>query len=161
MEGTARLAGVLACPGPPAPPAPSRPRERGRLDPRSGRPLGQCRTTAAARVGRVAGSLNLLPSPSPSPHPFPSTPQLNWSPCKSPSPSLYQGWQGRRVARVAGRQKVATPSGSRGGKNCSGNRNKTVYFLSLIKLCDLELNPYHHSPRICCMPLNNMCCIPE
>ena len=32
-----------------------------------------------------------------------------------------QGWQGCRVARVAGRQKVATPSGSRGGKNCSGS----------------------------------------
>ena len=32
-----------------------------------------------------------------------------------------QGWQGRWVARVAGRQKVATPSGSRGGKNSSGS----------------------------------------
>ena len=36
-----------------------------------------------------------------------------------PPPS--QGWQGRWVARVAGRQKVATPSGSRGGKICSGS----------------------------------------
>ena len=36
-------------------------------------------------------------------------------------PYRRQGWQGRWVARVAGRQKVATPSGSRGGKNCLGS----------------------------------------
>ena len=32
-----------------------------------------------------------------------------------------QGWQGRGVARVAGRQKVATPAGSRVAKKMTGS----------------------------------------
>ena len=48
-----------------------------------------------------------------------------------------QGWQGRGVAGVAGRQKVATPPGSRGAENCRG-RDGSLNFQSLWSGIELE-----------------------
>ena len=41
-----------------------------------------------------------------------------------------QDWQGRWVARVAGRQKVATPSGSRGGAKTPGSLFRDITHIS-------------------------------
>ena len=64
-----------------------------------------------------------------------------------------QGWQGRWVARVAGRQKVATPSGSRGGKNYSGSLIRQYHHMDV-----LGLEP---TPLLSLIPLYNICCLSE
>ena len=65
--------------------------------------------------------------------------------------TFQQGWQGRWAARVAGRQKVATPSGSRGGKNHSGSLMDTQF--------RLRLEPVALGPSIRIIPLNNIRCV--
>jgi hypothetical protein len=49
----------------------------------------------------------------------------------------FQGWQGRGVAGVAGRRKVATPPGSRGAEKCRG-RCGSLNFQSLWSRLELE-----------------------
>jgi hypothetical protein len=50
---------------------------------------------------------------------------------------FLQGWQGRGVAGVAGRQKIATPPGSRGAEKCRG-RDGSLNFQSLWSGLELE-----------------------
>jgi hypothetical protein len=73
------------------------------------------------------------------------------SSCFSVRPARNQGWQGRGVAGVAGRQKVATPGGSRGAAKTSGSLFFKIFIHTELRTHVGRLQSRHFHHRSMCI----------